>query len=44
MEGFPQLQDDPRYFNCCPENLWPTVGRSIISLEEIRKDYADRYL
>ena len=35
---------DPRYFNCCPENLWPTVNRSIISLEEIRKDYADRFV
>lgn len=44
MEGYPKLQDDPRYFNCCPENLWPTVNRSIISLEEIRKDYADRFV
>jgi len=44
MKHFPQLQDDSRYFNCCPENLWPTVGRSLISLDEIRKDYADRYL
>lgn len=44
LKGFPQLQDDPGYFNCCPENLWPTVGRSLISLDELRKDYADRYI
>ena len=31
--------DDKRYFNCCPENLWPLVGRSLISLDEIRKMY-----
>lgn len=28
---------DKRYFNCCPENLWPLKGRALISLEEIRK-------
>ena len=44
MKGFPQQQDDPNYFNCCPENLWPTVNRALISLDEIRKDYADRYI
>jgi calcineurin-like phosphoesterase family protein len=27
---------DKRYFNCCPENLWPLVGSSLISLEELR--------
>lgn len=30
---------DKRYFNCCPENLWPLVGSSLISLDEIRKLY-----
>ena len=44
MKGFPQLQDDPCYFNCCPENVWEIKGRCLISLDEIRKDYADRYL
>lgn len=28
---------DSRYFNCCPENLWPLVKSSLISLDEIRK-------
>lgn len=28
--------DDLRYFNCCPENLWPIHGSSLISLEQIR--------
>lgn len=32
--------DDDRYFNCCPENLWPKYGRALVSLEEIRKHYA----
>lgn len=27
---------DKRYFNCCPENLWPNFGSSLISLDEIR--------
>jgi calcineurin-like phosphoesterase family protein len=27
---------DPRYFNCCPENLWELTGKSIISLDELR--------
>lgn len=27
---------DRRYFNCCPENLWPTFGSSLVSLEQIR--------
>lgn len=30
---------DKRYLNCCPENLWPLVGSSLISLDEIRKFY-----
>lgn len=33
---------DDRYFNCCPEVLWPKYGRAIVSLEEIRKLYEDR--
>lgn len=28
--------DDPRYVNCCPENLWPKVGRALVSLQEVR--------
>lgn len=28
---------DNRYLNCCPENLWPLVGSSLISLTEIRE-------
>lgn len=28
---------DQRYFNCCPENLLPLVGRALISLDEVRK-------
>lgn len=27
---------DKRYLNCCPENLWPLVGSSLISLDEVR--------
>ena len=30
--------DDKRYFNCCPENLWPKYGRALVSLEEIREE------
>ncbi len=30
-------EKDPRYFNCCVENLLRQVGRPIISLDEIRK-------
>jgi calcineurin-like phosphoesterase family protein len=28
---------DKRYFNCCPENLWPTYGRCLVSLDELRQ-------
>lgn len=28
---------DDRYFNCCPENLWPKYGRCLVSLDELRK-------
>lgn len=31
--------NDPRYFNCCPENLWPKYGRCLVSLDEIRKHF-----
>ena len=31
---------DNRYLNCCPENLWPLVGSSLISLDQVRKLYA----
>jgi calcineurin-like phosphoesterase family protein len=34
--------DDKNYFNCCPENLWPILNRSLISLDELRKGYANR--
>lgn len=30
---------DKRYFNCCPENLWPKYGRCLVSLDEIRKHF-----
>lgn len=33
--------DDPRYFNCCPENLWPKYNRCLVSLDEIRKHYEE---
>lgn len=29
--------EDQRYFNCCPENLWPTFGSALVSLEQIRE-------
>lgn len=32
---------DPRYFNCCVENLLKLVNRPVISLEEIRSYYRD---
>lgn len=28
---------DNRYFNCCPENLWPNFKNSLISLDQVRK-------
>lgn len=28
--------DHPKYFNCSLENLWRTVNRSLISLDELR--------
>lgn len=28
---------DSRYFNCCPENLWKLTGKSLISLDQIRR-------
>lgn len=34
-----QTLDDKRYFNCCPENLWPMYGRCLVSLDEVRKHY-----
>lgn len=33
--------DDNRYFNCCPENLWPKYGSSLVSLDEIRKSLSE---
>lgn len=32
-------EDDPNYFNCCPENLWPKYGRCLVSLDELRKHF-----
>lgn len=29
--------NDNRYFNCCPENLWPKYGRCLVTLDELRK-------
>ena len=31
--------DDPRYFNCCVENLVALYGRSLVSLDEIRQRF-----
>lgn len=28
---------DKKWFNCCPENLWPKYGRCLITLEELEK-------
>lgn len=33
---------DQRYFNCCPENLWPKYGRCLVSLDELRKHIVSR--
>ena len=33
--------NDPRYLNCCPENLWKLVNSSLISLDEVRKYICD---
>jgi len=30
---------DTRYFNCCPENLWPKYGRCLVTLDEVRKHF-----
>lgn len=30
---------DPRYFNCCPENLWPKYGRCMVTLDELRQHF-----
>jgi calcineurin-like phosphoesterase family protein len=27
---------DERYFNCCPEALWPVYNRCLVSLDELR--------
>lgn len=34
--------EDKRYFNCCPENLWTKYGRALVSLDEVRKEYASK--
>lgn len=31
--------NDSRYFNCCPENLWPKYGRCLVSLDELRNHF-----
>lgn len=33
--------DDPRYFNCCCENLWKNHNNTLISLDELRKIYRE---
>jgi calcineurin-like phosphoesterase family protein len=32
--------EDDRYFNCCPENLWPTFNCALVSLDQVRKHFA----
>ncbi len=34
-----QSLPDKRYFNCCPENLWPKYDRCLISLHELRTHF-----
>lgn len=34
--------EDYRYFNCCPEVLWPAYKRSLISIDEVRKELIER--
>lgn len=34
--------EDPRYYNCCPENLWPRYKRALISIDEVRKELIER--
>lgn len=31
---------DKRYFNCCPENLWPKYGRCLVSINELRTNFS----
>ena len=35
-----QSINDPRYFNCCPENLWPKYGRCLVNLNELRQHFS----
>ena len=30
---------DPRYFNCCPENLWTKYNNTFVSLEQVRQHF-----
>lgn len=30
----------PKYFNCCPENLWPKYNRCLISLDELKSKFS----
>lgn len=32
-------EEDTRYFNCCPENLWSKFQYSLVSLDQIRNYY-----
>jgi calcineurin-like phosphoesterase family protein len=34
--------NDSRYLNCCPENLWPTVGRCLISIDQVKNVLSKR--
>lgn len=34
-----QSVKDERYFNCCPEALWPKYNRALVSLDELRTHY-----
>lgn len=33
--------DDPRYLNCCVDELWRTTGKSLISLDDVKKHFAE---
>ena len=34
--------DDPRYFNCCVENLWDNFGTSLVNSGQVREEFIKR--
>jgi calcineurin-like phosphoesterase family protein len=35
--------EDDRYFNVCPEVLWPKYGRCLVSLQEMNEEFSRRF-